>query len=257
MLVIDVALFHKKKTWSTFGVFGTTTNYIIFSLHTIAEKFDSERKLVVLFLHAFSGCDTVSSLFNLGKRTMWETGDLNMTHMTAVVFFSQLSSMYNLNNVSMELNVISQQIIILKHVIISSIIWRFTKRLDYPSPELQEGLDALWQLLVSCMCVKRLPETAVPVCLEIGRVPWCTVSSCLLGKSEIAGSNPTLAFKFQRNKIFLPRLLVMIQYCGKSPWLRGSLLVLRPPGREFRILCLEGSVISFIAPSSGGYPGLV
>ena len=28
----------------------------------------------------------------------------------------------------------------------------------------------------------------------------------------ITGSNPTLAFKFQINKMFLPRLLVMIQY---------------------------------------------
>ena len=27
------------------------------------------------------------------------------------------------------------------------------------------------------------------------------------------------------------------------------------PGLEFRILCLEGSVISFISPSSGGSPG--
>ena len=30
---------------------------------------------------------------------------------------------------------------------------------------------------------------------------------------------------------------------------------LRPPGLEFRILCLEDSVISFISPSSGGSPG--
>ena len=30
---------------------------------------------------------------------------------------------------------------------------------------------------------------------------------------------------------------------------------LRPPGLEFRILCLEDSVISIISPSSGGSPG--
>ena len=34
-------------------------------------------------------------------------------------------------------------------------------------------------------------------------------------------------------------------------------LGLRPPGLEFRILCLEDSVISFISPSSGGSPGPV
>ena len=31
------------------------------------------------------------------------------------------------------------------------------------------------------------------------------------------------------------------------------MLDLRPPGLEFRIMCLEDSVISFISPSSGGY----
>ena len=35
---------------------------------------------------------------------------------------------------------------------------------------------------------------------------------------------------------------------------RDSVLGLRPPGFEFRILCLEGSVISIISPSSGGSP---
>ena len=44
------------------------------------------------------------------------------------------------------------------------------------------------------------------------------------------------------------------QYCGKPPWPRGSVLGLRPAGLEFRILCLEDSVISIISPSSGGSP---
>ena len=34
--------------------------------------------------------------------------------------------------------------------------------------------------------------------------------------SEIVGSSPTLAFKFQENKMFLPRSLVKIQYCGEQ-----------------------------------------
>ena len=36
--------------------------------------------------------------------------------------------------------------------------------------------------------------------------------------------------------------------------MRGSVRGLRPPGLEFPMLCLEGSVISFISPSSGGSP---
>ena len=54
-----------------------------------------------------------------------------------------------------------------------------------------------------------------------------------------------------------PRPFLKIEYCGEPPWPRGGVLGLRPPGPEFRILCLEGSVISFISPSSGGYPGPV
>ena len=47
------------------------------------------------------------------------------------------------------------------------------------------------------------------------------------------------------------------QYCGEPPWPRGSVLDLRPPGLEFRILCVEDCVISIISPSSGGSPGPV
>ena len=94
-------------------------------------------------------------------------------------------------------------------------------------------------------------------CTLTRRMPWCRGWICLLGKSEITGSNPTLVFKFQRNKIFLPHSLVKIQYCGEPLWPRGSVHCLRPPGLEFRILCLEGSVFSFISLSSGGSPSPV
>ena len=45
-----------------------------------------------------------------------------------------------------------------------------------------------------------------------GRGPWY-----MLGKSEIADSSPALAFKFQRNKMFPPCLIVNIEYCGQPP----------------------------------------
>ena len=55
--------------------------------------------------------------------------------------------------------------------------------------------------------------------------------------SEIAGLNPTptLAFKFQRNKMCVPRSLVKIQYCGGPLWLSCSVLSLRPPRLESRL----------------------
>ena len=48
----------------------------------------------------------------------------------------------------------------------------------------------------------------------------------VLGKPEIAGSNLTLAFKFQRNKMSLLRLLVKIQYCGEPSVLGLRVLIL-------------------------------
>ena len=42
----------------------------------------------------------------------------------------------------------------------------------------------------------------------------------------------------------------LIHYFREPPWPNGSVLGLRPQRLEYRIRCLEGSVISFISPSS-------
>ena len=60
-----------------------------------------------------------------------------------------------------------------------------------------------------------------------------------------------------KNKMFLLRSFPKIQYCGEPLWPRGSVLRIRPLVLEFRILCLEGSVISLISPSSEGSPGTI
>ena len=93
------------------------------------------------------------------------------------------------------------------------------------------------------MGVKNCPEKRYVI---VERPPW--YSLCI---------GPTLALAFELQKKNLPRSLVKIQYCGEPPWPRGSVLSLRPPGLAFRILCLEGSVISFISSFSGGSPGPV
>ena len=87
--------------------------------------------------------------------------------------------------------------------------------------------------------------------------PGALVKAACLESRRSRARTPTLAFKCQRNKMFLPRLPVKIQYCGELWWPWGSMLGLRPPGLEFWILCLEGSIISFISSSSGGSPGPV
>ena len=70
------------------------------------------------------------------------------------------------------------------------------------------------------------------------------------------GSVPGLGGLKETNNVFSPSTCES-QYCGEPPWPRGSVLGLRPPGLEFRILCLEDSVISIISPSSRGSPGPV
>ena len=70
--------------------------------------------------------------------------------------------------------------------------------------------------------------------------------------TRVRGSVPGL----KKTKMFLPHPRVKLIIVG-SLRDREGVLGLRPPGLEFRILCLEDSVISFISPSSGGSSGPV
>ena len=67
---------------------------------------------------------------------------------------------------------------------------------------------------------------------------WSGGQSCLSGTSGLAGSSPTLACSFQRNKCnYFPRSLVKMQYChdcSEPPWPRGSVLSFR---LTLRIMC--------------------
>ena len=83
--MIDVVLFYKKYgVDQLLGEFVTIKHYILFPLHNIAEKLGPERVLTLLFLHAFSGCDAISSFVNIDKKTVWETWAM-MTHITVLV----------------------------------------------------------------------------------------------------------------------------------------------------------------------------
>ena len=61
------------------------------------------------------------------------------------------------------------------------------------------------------------------------------VKSALESQAKIVGSNPSLAFKFQRDKMFPVRSLVKIQYYfGETLWPSGSVLSLRPQGLDLK-----------------------
>ena len=77
----------------------------------------------------------------------------------------------------------------------------------------------------------------------MGGGPRVVVSTAAF-HARVRGSFPGLG-SLKETKMFLPHPL------GKLSIVES----LRPPGLEFRILCLEGSVISLISPFSGGSPG--
>ena len=82
------------------------------------------------------------------------------------------------------------------------------------------------------------------------------VVSTAASHARVRGSVPGLGGLKETKNVSSPSTCGS-QYCGEPLWPRGSVLGLRPPGLEFRILCLEDSVISIISPSSGGSPGPV
>ena len=80
----------------------------------------------------------------------------------------------------------------------------------------------------------------------MGGGPGVVVSTAAFHARDL-GSFPGLEGLKETKNVSSPSTCVS-QYCGEPPCPRGSVLDLRPPGLEFRILCLEDSVIS---PSSG------
>ena len=85
--------------------------------------------------------------------------------------------------------------------------------------------------------------------------PRVVVSTAAL-HARFRGSVPGLG-GLKETKMFLPHPRIKVSIVGSLRDRKGSVLGLRPPGLEFRILCLEDSVISIISPSSGGSPGPV
>ena len=88
--------------------------------------------------------------------------------------------------------------------------------------------------------------------IYLGGGPRVVISTAAF-HARVRGSVPGLGGLNETQNVSSPSTCET-QYCGEPMWPRGSVLGLRPPGLEFRILCLEDSVISIISPSSGGSP---
>ena len=69
-------------------------------------------------------------------------------------------------------------------------------------------------------------------------------AACL--ESRTSRIRPPLCLWVFKETMFLPRSLVNIQYCGKPPWPRGSVLGLRPPGSNTE-LCVSLIFVQIVA----------
>ena len=120
-------------------------------------------------------------------------------------------------------------------------------------------LDFCNSLLFGCSKKYKISLQRVHNCLarEAGVGPGAVINAACLDKRTSRVRTPLWPSRFKEAKRFLPRCLVKIPYCGEPPGPRDTVLCFKTSGLEFRIMCLEGSVISFILLSSRSYPGPV
>ncbi len=73
MVVLAVAESQKMEDVKLWVAFGTGKNLRYIPVHEIASALGPEKARALPMFHAFTGCDTVSSFANIGKKTAWET----------------------------------------------------------------------------------------------------------------------------------------------------------------------------------------
>ncbi|XP_076078833.1 uncharacterized protein LOC143048849 [Mytilus galloprovincialis] len=73
VVVIAVSAVHKLNITSLWMAFGVGKNFRYIPVHEIALFMGPSKSNALLFFHAFSGCDQVSSFSNRGKKIAWDT----------------------------------------------------------------------------------------------------------------------------------------------------------------------------------------
>ena len=72
VVVIAVAAVSALEGLELWVTFGRGQNVIYIPTHEIARKLGHQRSQGLLFLHAITGCDTVSAFNGIGKKTAWD-----------------------------------------------------------------------------------------------------------------------------------------------------------------------------------------
>ena len=72
VLVLTIATASVLEGCEIWLAFGHNKNFRYIAAHTIAAELGDDWCKGLLFMHAFSGCDTVSSFCGIGKKTVWD-----------------------------------------------------------------------------------------------------------------------------------------------------------------------------------------
>ena len=88
MVVLSIAIAQKLGECEIWLAFGTGDHFRYIAAHDIATSLGPQRSLALPIFHAFTGCDTVSSFSNIGKKTAWKTWE---AHQGLTRTFTQLS----------------------------------------------------------------------------------------------------------------------------------------------------------------------
>ena len=72
VLVLAIVTVMRMEDCELWLAFGHGANFRYIASHVIASEIGNDYCRGLPFMHAFSGCDTVSSLSSVGKKTAWE-----------------------------------------------------------------------------------------------------------------------------------------------------------------------------------------
>ena len=98
---------HIDELWVAFAT-GKSFRYLL--AHEIALSLGPRKSNALLFLHAFSGCDTVSSFAGRGKKTAWEIWKIYDEVSPA---FYTLASNPDLKSISDQLEVLERFVVLM------------------------------------------------------------------------------------------------------------------------------------------------
>ena len=73
VVVLAIAIFHALSLDELWVAYGVKKHYRLIPTHTIANSLGENKAKALLFFHAFTGCDTLSSFSGIGKKTAWDT----------------------------------------------------------------------------------------------------------------------------------------------------------------------------------------